>query len=93
MEQALTVNEAVALVGVEERTVRKEVEYGVLGSERRVTRTLVAMNETGFLGRFLPEWEHIVCRWQHVMYHTYTVDVHSIFLIEEHRGSGSASET
>ena len=34
MEQALTVNEAVALVGVEERTVRKEVEYGVLGSER-----------------------------------------------------------
>jgi len=33
MAQALTVNEAVALVGVEERTVRKEVEYGVLASE------------------------------------------------------------
>jgi len=33
MAQALTVNEAVALVGVEERVVRKEVEYGLFGSE------------------------------------------------------------
>jgi uncharacterized protein (DUF433 family) len=33
MPQALTVNEAAALVGVEERTVRKEVEYGLFGSE------------------------------------------------------------
>ena len=57
----------------------------ILAAEQRVMRTLVAMNEVGFLGRFLPEWEHIVCRWQHVMYHTYTVDVHSIFLIEELR--------
>src|SRR5258705_2315210 len=59
--------------------------FEILRAERRVARTLVAMNEVGFLGRFLPEWEHIVCRWQHVMYHTYTVDVHSIFLIEELR--------
>ena len=33
MAQALTVNEAVALVGIEEKTVRKEVEYGLFGSE------------------------------------------------------------
>ena len=59
--------------------------FGVLESEKRVMRTLSAMNEVGLLGRFLPEWEHIVCRWQHVMYHTYTVDVHSIFLVEELR--------
>jgi [protein-PII] uridylyltransferase len=57
----------------------------ILESERRVMRTLVTMNEVGLLGRFLPEWEHIVFRWQHVMYHTYTVDVHSIFLVEELR--------
>jgi [protein-PII] uridylyltransferase len=57
----------------------------ILESERRVMRTLVAMNEVGLLERLLPEWEQIVCRWQHVMYHTYTVDVHSIFLIEELR--------
>jgi [protein-PII] uridylyltransferase len=57
----------------------------ILSSPRRVMRSLIAMNETGLLGRFLPEWEHIVCRWQHVIYHTYTVDVHSIFLVEELR--------
>ncbi|HEY5657645.1 MAG TPA: [protein-PII] uridylyltransferase, partial [Myxococcota bacterium] len=58
---------------------------GILRARKRVTRTLVAMNEVGLLARFLPEWEPIVCRWQHVMYHTYTVDVHSIFLVEELR--------
>jgi len=57
----------------------------ILASPHRVMRTLMAMNETGLLGRYLPEWEHIVCRWQHVIYHTYTVDVHSIFLVEELR--------
>ncbi|MGH7287790.1 MAG: HD domain-containing protein, partial [Myxococcota bacterium] len=57
----------------------------ILASPQRVMRTLMAMNETGLLGRYLPEWDHIVCRWQHVIYHTYTVDVHSIFLVEELR--------
>jgi len=62
-----------------------ELFLRILGSECRVTRSLLAMNETGLLGRYLPEWEHIVCRWQHVAYHTYTVDVHSIFLVEQLR--------
>jgi len=57
----------------------------ILDAERRVMRTLAAMNEVGLLGRYLPEWEHIVCRWQHVIYHTYTVDVHTLFLVEELR--------
>lgn len=57
----------------------------ILASERRVMRSLMVMNELGLLARLLPEWEHIVCRWQHVIYHTYTVDVHSIFLVEELR--------
>ena len=57
----------------------------ILNGEVRVTRTLAAMNETDVLAQLIPEWEHIVCRWQHVIYHTYTVDVHSIFLVEELR--------
>jgi [protein-PII] uridylyltransferase len=57
----------------------------ILSAPRRVTSSLTAMNEVGLLARFLPEWDHIVCRWQHIMYHTYTVDVHSIFLVEELR--------
>lgn len=57
----------------------------ILDAERRVMRTLSAMNDAGLLGRYLPEWDHIVCRWQHVIYHTYTVDVHTLFLVEELR--------
>ncbi len=57
----------------------------MLGGESRVTRTLMSMNDVGVLSRLIPEWEHIFCRWQHVIYHTYTVDVHSIFLVEELR--------
>jgi len=62
-----------------------EIFLRILDSEKRVFRTLMAMNEVGVLAAFLPEWEHIVCRWQHVIYHTYTVDIHSIFLVEELR--------
>ncbi|MEE8474954.1 MAG: [protein-PII] uridylyltransferase [Myxococcota bacterium] len=67
---------------------RREVAsafFDLLDSERRVMRSLMAMNEAGLLGTLIPEWDDIVCRWQHVMYHTYTVDVHSIFLVEELR--------
>jgi len=67
--------------------LRRDPEAGrilerILSAPQRVGRTLTAMNETRLLGVYLPEWEHIVCRWQHVIYHTYTVDVHSIFLVE-----------
>ncbi len=57
----------------------------VLRGEHRVMRSLVTMNEEGLLAAFIPEWEQIFCRWQHVIYHTYTVDIHSIFLVEELR--------
>jgi len=57
----------------------------ILNARHRVMRSLMAMNDIGLLAAFIPEWEHVVCRWQHVVYHTYTVDVHSIFLVEELR--------
>jgi [protein-PII] uridylyltransferase len=57
----------------------------ILSAEERVMRSLMAMNDVGLLSAYLPEWAHIFCRWQHVIYHTYTVDVHSIFLVEELR--------
>jgi len=57
----------------------------ILDGPHRVMRTLREMNEDGLLGRFIPEWEHIFCRWQHVIYHIYTVDVHTLFLVEELR--------
>jgi [protein-PII] uridylyltransferase len=62
-----------------------ELFLSILASETRVMRTLMLMNDVGVLSQIIPEWEHIFCRWQHVIYHTYTVDVHSIFLVEELR--------
>jgi [protein-PII] uridylyltransferase len=39
------------------------------------------MNETGFLGRFLPEWQRIVGLMQFDTYHVFTVDEHTIEVV------------
>jgi [protein-PII] uridylyltransferase len=41
-------------------------------------RSLELMNETGVLGRFIPEWGHVVAKMQYNMYHAYTVDEHTL---------------
>ncbi len=41
-------------------------------------RWLKVMNETGFLGRFLPDWARIVGQMQFDTYHVFTVDEHTI---------------
>ena len=62
-----------------------DVFLRILRNSNRVARTLAMMNELRVLESYLPEWAHIFCRWQHVIYHTYTVDIHSIFLVEQLR--------
>jgi [protein-PII] uridylyltransferase len=58
---------------------------GILRAPIRVYRSLKQMDELGFLGAYLPEFGHLVSLWQHDHYHTYTVDVHSLFLVEQMR--------
>ncbi len=41
-------------------------------------RALRRMNELGLLGAFIPEWKRIDAMMQYNMYHSYTVDEHSI---------------
>ncbi len=60
----------------------------ILSGDNRVMRSLMTMNDEGLMAAYLPEWQNIRYRWQHVVYHTYTVDVHTIFLIEELRRLG-----
>jgi [protein-PII] uridylyltransferase len=50
----------------------------VLARGKRTYNTLVLMNETGVLGRYLPEFGHIVAQMQFNMYHSYTVDEHTL---------------
>ncbi len=53
----------------------------ILTSQKDSTRTLRLMNESNVLGKFIPEFQKIVCLMQFDMYHSYTVDEHTIFTI------------
>ena len=50
----------------------------VLARGKRTLATLTLMNETGVLGRYIPEFGHIVAQMQFNMYHSYTVDEHTL---------------
>jgi [protein-PII] uridylyltransferase len=50
----------------------------ILARGRDPQRTLTLMNEAGVLGRFIPEWGRIVAQMQFNMYHSYTVDEHTL---------------
>jgi [protein-PII] uridylyltransferase len=55
----------------------------ILRAPKDVTETLRQMHHLEFLIRFIPELEHIYCKVQHDMYHIYTVDIHTLFAVEE----------
>ncbi len=55
----------------------------ILRSPKDVTATLRLMHHLEFLNRFIPELEHIYCKVQHDLYHIYTVDIHTLFAVEE----------
>jgi [protein-PII] uridylyltransferase len=55
-----------------------EAFLDVLARGRRTYRTLSLMNEAGVLGRFVPEFGRIVAQMQFNMYHSYTVDEHTL---------------
>jgi [protein-PII] uridylyltransferase len=50
----------------------------ILAKGRKPRRTLELMNEAGVLGRFIPEFGGIVAQMQFNMYHSYTVDEHTL---------------
>ena len=52
-------------------------------------RWLAILNETGFLGRYLPDWARIVGQMQFDTYHVFTVDEHTIEAVRvlQHAGA------
>lgn len=55
---------------------------GILGRAGRVGSSVREMHETGFLGRYLPEFARITFLVQHDFYHKYTVDEHTLKALE-----------
>ncbi len=53
----------------------------ILARGKHTFRILTLMNDSGVLGRFIPEWGHIVAQMQFNMYHSYTVDEHTLHAV------------
>lgn len=54
----------------------------VVRNRGRVAPALRQMHDTGFLGRFLPEFARVTFLVQHDFYHRYTVDEHTLRAVE-----------
>jgi len=54
-------------------------------SGQGIHRNLRRMNRYGILGRYLPEFGHIIGQMQHDLFHIYTVDAHTLNLIKHLR--------
>ncbi|MGE5247860.1 MAG: [protein-PII] uridylyltransferase, partial [Verrucomicrobiota bacterium] len=50
----------------------------ILGDPVHLRETLLAMNESRFLGRYVPEFAPLYCKVLRDIYHVYTADIHSI---------------
>src|SRR5690606_33524654 len=74
------VTRSLRLIGAELRSNDKANAYflEILTTPKSVERILRAMNESGVLGRFVPDFGKIVAHMQFNMYHHYTVDEHLI---------------
>ena len=57
----------------------------LLRSPYKLTRNLKKMTRYGVLGRYIPEFGQIIGQMQHDLFHTYTVDAHTLEVIENMR--------
>jgi len=58
--------------------IAARVLLDILVDGKKPRRTLELMNEAGVLGRYIPEFGRVVAQMQFNMYHSYTVDEHTL---------------
>lgn len=68
--------------GLRSSALAAEKFASILERRGRAGLALRAMHESGFLGRFLPEFGRITFLVQHDFYHKYTIDEHTIRAVE-----------
>jgi len=62
-----------------------ELFMDIISSPYGMTSLLRSMKHIGVLGRYLPEFEAIIGQMQHDLFHVYTVDAHTLQLVENLR--------
>jgi [protein-PII] uridylyltransferase len=62
-----------------------EIFLKIMNSSRGVTHELRRMNRYGILAAYIPAFDSIVGRMQYDLFHAYTVDQHTIFVIRNMR--------
>jgi len=63
----------------------RQLFIDILRQPRAINRVLRAMNRYGVLAAYLPSFDNIVARMQYDLFHIYTVDVHTLFVIRNLR--------
>ena len=66
---------------IKKEKVKKEF-LDIFKREKKVTQTLTLMHRLGILGRMLPVFRKIVGQMQHDLFHVYTVDQHTLQVID-----------
>ena len=63
----------------------KRLFIDILRAPHKMTRQLRRMSRYGILGRYLPEFGRIIGQMQHDLFHTYTVDAHTLEVVKNTR--------
>jgi len=63
----------------------RQIFIDILRQPRAINRVLKLMNRYGVLAAYLPCFNNIVARMQYDLFHIYTVDVHTLFVIRNLR--------
>lgn len=71
--------------GFRREPANRALFLAILKAPQGITHALRRMNQTGILGRYLPNFSRIVGRMQHDLFHVYTVDQHILMVVRNVR--------
>lgn len=81
----MLIRDSLPLINDKVRRSKRMTEsfMAILRHKKNVGRTLRKMHHLHVLNTFIPEFKNVFCKVQFDLYHIYTVDVHTLFAIEE----------